>query len=55
MGVLMSLVVIAMILAGAWVGYNVWEASLHQDDYAEDHRAPLPVLAHALGNDAPYR
>ena len=44
MAVLEALVIVTLILAGVWVGYNTWEHSLTEKPYndADAHHIPPP-------------
>ena len=47
MAVLEALVIVTLILAGVWVGYNTWEHSLTEEPYdgAGAHHIPQPPRA----------
>ena len=51
MDALMGLVILTIILAGAWVGYNAWQADMadpkpHYDDADAHNYAPSPPMLH---------
>ena len=54
MAVLEALVIVTLILAGAWVGYNTWEHSLTEEPYddADAHHIQQPPRAE-MYNTAP--
>jgi hypothetical protein len=39
LGILIGLVIATLIITGAYVGYNAWEASLHEE--VETHSEPI--------------
>lgn len=47
MAVLEALVIVTIILAGVWVGYNTWEHSLTEEPYddADAHHIQQPPRA----------
>ena len=52
MAVLEALVIVTLILAGVWVGYNTWEHSLTEEKYGEagaHHvQQPPPITSYVI-------
>ncbi|MDX1596480.1 MAG: hypothetical protein R3327_06015 [Nitrosopumilaceae archaeon] len=52
MAVLEALVIATIILAGAWVGYNAWQESLHHDVEKHDIDLNLDIFSdHVLNHN----
>lgn len=54
MAVLEALVIVTLILAGVWVGYNAWEKSLTEDPYGKADAHDMGPPPHAM-QQAAYR
>lgn len=54
MAVLEGLVILTIILVGAWVGYAYWDDYTHSDDYGETHHQ-IPDVSPVSHHQSPLQ